>query len=85
MWHRTVRCHTEQALFTVRCAFCGCSDFCANCLHTVALQPTVALLKPECEEFGVDRPWGTGHCLVVHRIVRCARPGFSSVSFAPFF
>jgi hypothetical protein len=28
---------TGQALFTVRCAFCGCSDFCANCSRTVAL------------------------------------------------
>jgi hypothetical protein len=41
--------------------------------------------KPEGEEFGVDRPWCTGHYLVAHRTVRCARPGFSSVSFAPFF
>jgi hypothetical protein len=24
LWHRTVRCHTRQFLFTVRCA----SDFC---------------------------------------------------------
>jgi hypothetical protein len=29
--------------------------------------------------------WRTGHCPVAHRTVRCARPGFSSVSFAPFF
>jgi hypothetical protein len=41
--------------------------------------------KPEGEEFGLCGPWGTGHCPVAHRIVRCARPGFSSVSFAPFF
>jgi hypothetical protein len=41
--------------------------------------------KPEGEEFEVDPPWCTGHCPVVHRIVRCARPGFTSVSFAPFF
>jgi hypothetical protein len=45
----------------------------------------VRLEKPEGEEFEVDPPWCTGHCLVVHRTVRCARPGFSSVSFAPFF
>jgi hypothetical protein len=36
-------CDTGQSLFTVRCAFCGCSDFCASCLRTVALQSTVAL------------------------------------------
>jgi hypothetical protein len=44
-----------------------------------------ALEKPECEEFGLYGPWCTGHCPVVHHTVRCARPGFSSVSFAPFF
>jgi hypothetical protein len=41
--------------------------------------------KPEGEEFRLYDPWCTGHCPVVHRTVRCARPGFSSVSFAPFF
>jgi hypothetical protein len=41
--------------------------------------------KPEGEEFEVDPPWCTGHCPVVHRTVRCTRPGFTSVSFAPFF
>jgi hypothetical protein len=41
--------------------------------------------KPEGEEFEVDPPWGTGHCPVAHRTVRCARPGSTSVSFAPFF
>jgi hypothetical protein len=31
MWgHRTVRWCTRQSLFTVRCAFCACSDFCAR-------------------------------------------------------
>jgi hypothetical protein len=35
-WHRTVRCCTRQVLFTVWCAFCACSDFCANCPRTVA-------------------------------------------------
>jgi hypothetical protein len=41
--------------------------------------------KPEGEEFEVDPPWRTGHCPVAHRTVWCARPGFTSVSFAPFF
>jgi hypothetical protein len=44
-----------------------------------------ALQKPEGEEFSLYGPWGTGHCPVAHRTVRCARPGFSLVSFAPFF
>jgi hypothetical protein len=41
--------------------------------------------KPEGEEFSLYVPWGTGHCPVAHRTVWCARLGFSSVSFAPFF
>jgi hypothetical protein len=45
----------------------------------------VRLEKPEGEEFEVDPPWCTGHCPVAHRTVWCARLGFSSVSFAPFF
>jgi hypothetical protein len=44
-----------------------------------------ALLKPEGGKFRLVRPWCTRHCPVAHRTVRCARPGFSSVSFAPFF
>jgi hypothetical protein len=43
------------------------------------------LEKPEGEEFEVDPAWCTGHYPMAHRTVRCARPGFSSVSFAPFF
>jgi hypothetical protein len=30
MGHRTVRWCTGQVLFTVRCAICACSDFCAR-------------------------------------------------------
>jgi hypothetical protein len=41
--------------------------------------------KPEGEEFEVDPPWCTGTCPVAHRAVWCARPWFTSVSFAPFF
>jgi hypothetical protein len=40
-----------------------------------------ALQKPEGEEFNLYGPWGTGHCPVAHRTVRCARSGFSSVFF----
>jgi hypothetical protein len=37
MWgHRTVRWCTRQVLFTVRYAFCACSDFCARSPRTVA-------------------------------------------------
>jgi hypothetical protein len=41
--------------------------------------------KPEGEEFRVCTAWCTGHCPVAHRTVRCARPGYSSISFATFF
>jgi hypothetical protein len=44
-----------------------------------------AVKKLEGEEFSLYGPWGTGQCPVAHRTVRCARTGFSSVSFAPFF
>jgi hypothetical protein len=43
------------------------------------------LLKPEGGKFRLVWPWCTEHCPVVHRTVQCARPGFSSVSFAPLF
>jgi hypothetical protein len=35
--HQTVRWCTGQVLFTVRCAICACSDFCARSPRTVAL------------------------------------------------
>jgi hypothetical protein len=41
--------------------------------------------KPEGEEFEGNPPWCIGHCSVVHRTVRCARPVFTSVSLALFF
>jgi hypothetical protein len=40
---------------------------------------------PEGGEFSLYGPWGTEHCPVAHQTVRCTIPGFSSVSFAPFF
>jgi hypothetical protein len=39
--------------------------------------------KPEAEEFGVYSPWCTGHFPVALWTVWCARPGHTSVSFAP--
>jgi hypothetical protein len=47
---------------------------------------------PEGGKFGVDLPgapdtvrWCTGHCPVVHRTVRCARPGQPSVVFCSLY
>jgi hypothetical protein len=116
MVHLTVRCHTGQALFTVRCAFLRYSDSAQTIRALFKLQAIVgvdrcaskllvhwhtgqsgdppyspmnysgaALQKPEGEEFSLYGPWGTGHCPVAHLTVWCTRPGFSSVSFAPFF
>jgi hypothetical protein len=45
----------------------------------------VAFLETQMWQVRVDPPRCTGHCPVAHRTVRCARPGFPSVSFAPFF
>jgi hypothetical protein len=39
---------------------------------------------PEGEEFEVDLPWCTGHCPVVHRTVRCARPGCLRLALCSF-
>jgi hypothetical protein len=94
LWHRTVRCHTGQVLFTVQCA----SDSAALTLRVLflcqrLLQSTVArvsrcfagtpdspvnysgvrLLKLESSWFTLVWAWCTGHCLVAHQTVRCAR------------
>jgi hypothetical protein len=53
--HRTVRWRTGQVLFTVRCAFWRCSDFCANCPRTVA----------HCSLFADDR-WRCSRCSAWH-------------------
>jgi hypothetical protein len=50
MWgHRTVRWCTRQSLFTVRCAFCACSDsacaVCALFTHCSLLQTTVGAIS----------------------------------------
>jgi hypothetical protein len=48
--------------------------------------------KPEGDKFTVILPgapdtvrWCTEHCPVVHRTVRCARPGQPSVAFCSFY
>jgi hypothetical protein len=55
--HRTVRWCTGQVLFTVRCAFCACSDFCAHCSALTALS---------------DKRWRcVAVAPLAHRTVRC--------------
>jgi hypothetical protein len=86
-------CHVHcAALFTVRVDRCA-QVAVAPLAHRIVRWPTdspvnysgAAPEKSEAEEFEVDPPWCIGHCPVVHRTVRCARPGSTSVSFAPFF
>jgi hypothetical protein len=76
------------------CAVNRCTNICCSawCTGQSGATPDslvnysrVRLEKPEGEELEVDPPWCTGHCLVAHRTAQCARPGFSSVSFAHFF
>jgi hypothetical protein len=61
----------------------------AVALHGTSKSPVnysrVAPQIPQAEQFRVDSPWCTGHCLVAHRTVWCARPGQSSVGFAPVY
>jgi hypothetical protein len=55
--HRTVRWCIGQVLFTVRCAFCACSDFCAHCSALTAL-------ADDCWRCVAVAP-------LAHRTVRC--------------
>ena len=58
MWgHRTVWWCTGQSLFTVRCAFCACSDFCAR---SRALLITVHFLQTTVGAVSRYSAWHTG-------------------------
>jgi hypothetical protein len=99
MWHRTVWCDTGLSgapltvcsdilfvLFTLQSRPLRADDRCsAGTPDSPVNYSGAAPEKPEAEEFEVDSPWCTGHCPVAHRTVRCARPGTTSVSFAPIF
>jgi hypothetical protein len=80
---------TVHAFADDRCVDSRCSAWCTGQSGGTTDSPVnysgAASEKPEAEEFGVYGPWCTGHCLVAHRTVQCARPGYASVSFAPFF
>jgi hypothetical protein len=72
-------------LFTLQSTVALASRCSAGALDSPVNYSGAALLKLEGGKFEVDRPWCTGHCPVAHRTVWCARPRFSSVSFAPLF
>jgi hypothetical protein len=61
--HRTVRWCTGQSLFTVRCAFWLCSDF---CVHYSALTALCRRPLARCSRCSA----GTPDSPVVHRTVR---------------
>jgi hypothetical protein len=74
MWgHRTVRWCTRQSLFTVWCAICACSDFCARNPRTVAHCSPFADDRWRCSRYSA---WHTGQSgatpdsPVLHRTVR---------------
>jgi hypothetical protein len=71
---RTVHhCSSGARAFAVdRCAGSRCSAVTPDSLVNYSgARPE----KPESGEFETVRSWCTGHCLVAHRTVRCARPG----------
>jgi hypothetical protein len=96
--HRTCTVHCPVRLSLLRALCAHCSVHRCQLQSTVALVAVAplgvpdspvnysgaALEKPEGEEFRIVRSWCNGHCLVAHRIVRCARPGRTSVHFAPW-
>jgi hypothetical protein len=94
--HRTVRCPSDQLLCLLPRSLC-CTVHCQSrplraddrCSTGAPDSPVnysgAAPGKPEGEEFEVNPPWCTGQCPVAHWTVRCARPGSTSVSYAPFF
>jgi hypothetical protein len=55
--HRTVQWCTEQSLFTVRCAICACTDFCARSSRTVAHCSPFADDYRRCSRYSA---WHTG-------------------------
>jgi hypothetical protein len=58
MWgHRIVRWCTGQSLFTVRCAICACSDFCARSPHIIAHCSPFADDRWRCSRYSA---WHTG-------------------------
>jgi hypothetical protein len=96
--HRTVRWCTGQSLFTVRCAFWLCSNFCAHCSALTALCRRLLARSSRCSAGTPDSP--VNYSGAAPRIpegeqfevefpgapdtVRCARPGHTSVVFLLF-
>jgi hypothetical protein len=96
MCHRTSTVHCPVRLLAAALTLRELSAHCSTFVGVCCSQPLcwsrcsagapnspvnysgATLLKPEGGKFEVVRPWPPD-------IIRCARPGFTSVSFAPFF
>jgi hypothetical protein len=70
----------------VHCPLCHPRVLCPGAPDCPVNYSGVPQRIPEGVEFSLEFPgapdivrWCTGHCLVVHRTVRCARPGSTSV------
>jgi hypothetical protein len=89
----TVRCTSDSAALTLHALF-----LCQRLLQSTVTRVNrcsagtpdspvnysgVRLVKPESGWFNPVRTWCTGHCLVAHRTVRCARPLHTWFLFAP--
>jgi hypothetical protein len=84
----TVRCASDPAALTLHALFL-CQPLLQSTVARVSRcsagtpdSPVnysgVRLLKPESDWFSPVRTWGTGHCPVALRTVRCARPQHTS-------
>jgi hypothetical protein len=97
--HRTVRWCTGQALFSVRCAICLCSDSGTHCSALNAFCRRPLARSSRCSTVTPDSP--VNYSGAASRIpegeqfgvgvpgapdtVRCARPGHTSADFALYF
>jgi hypothetical protein len=75
--HRTVRWCTGQSLFTVRCAFWLCSDFCAYCSAITALCRRSLARSSRCSAGTPDSP--VNYSGAAPRIPKVSRSELSSL------
>jgi hypothetical protein len=67
MSHRTVRCHTGQVMFTVRCVSDAYSDFCVHCSRTVHTFADDRCAVSRCSAWHTGQSGGTPDSPVNYR------------------
>jgi hypothetical protein len=84
--------HCSLLLFRCRRPLALCSRYSPGTPDSPVNYSRAAPRIPEGDKFKVGFPgapdtvqWCTGHCLVAHWTVRCARPGHTSVVFCSFY